>query len=73
MGRFYENRTYTFALDDQLTKGVVEVRLLDRKKQPLLELSKQIPAQTIALNGEKSRYYLRWEFKNASGTCELHW
>ena len=73
MGRFYENRTYTFVLDAQLTKGDAEVRLLNKEKQPLLKLSKQVPSQTIDLDGAKSRYYLRWEFQNASGTCELHW
>ena len=31
MGRFYENRTYTFALDARLTKGEAEVLLLDQK------------------------------------------
>lgn len=73
MGRFYENRTYEFTLDDQLTKGHVEVLLLDKKKRSLLKLSRQCPVQTIDLDGKKSRYYLQWEFKSASGKCELTW
>ena len=73
MGRFYENRTYSFALDAQLTKGNVEVLLLDKKKHTLLKLNRQFPSQTIDLDGGNNRYYLRWEFQNASGTCELHW
>lgn len=73
MGRFYENRTYVFVLDARLTEGDVEVLLLDKKKHPLLKLNRQFPSQTIELDGKKSRYYLRWEFKSASGKCELHW
>ena len=73
MGRFHENRTYTFALDAQLTKGAVEVLLLDQKKQPLLKLSRQTPSQTIHLEGKTRRYYLQWQFYSASGKCELHW
>ncbi len=72
MGRFYESRAYTFTLDAELSKGDAEVLLLDQKKQPLLKLSKQLPTQAIDLDG-KSRYYLRWEFQNASGKCELRW
>ena len=73
MGRFYENRAYAFVLDAQLTKGDVEVLLLNRENQPLLKLSRQFPSQTVDLDGDKNRYYLRWEFKSASGKCELHW
>lgn len=73
MGRFYENRTYTFALDAQLTKGEAEVLLLDQKKQPLLKLSMQGPSQSLYLEGETSRYYLQWKFQHASGKCELRW
>lgn len=69
---FYESGTYTFILDAQLSSGSAEVSLLDHNKRPLLTLSKQLPSQTVALDG-KSRYYLRWEFKRASGKCELRW
>jgi len=72
MGRFYESRTYTFVLDAQLSKGDVVLLLLDKKKQPLLELNRKFSSQTIDLD-EKNRYYLRWEFRNASGKCELRW
>ena len=73
MGRFYETRTYTFALDARLTDGEVEVLLLDQNKQPLLKLSRQTPSQLIYLEGETSRYYLQWKFQRASGKCELRW
>lgn len=72
MGRFYESRAYTFVLDTNLSKGNVEVSLLDKRKQPLLRLTGQSPAQVISLDG-KSRYYIRWEFQHASGQCELRW
>ena len=73
MGRFFENRTYTFVLDARLNKGTAEVLLLDQKKQPLLKLSQQNPSQSIHLVGETSRYYLQWAFQHASGKCELRW
>lgn len=72
MGRFYESRTYAFALDVPLSAGDAEVYLLDEKKQPLLKLSKQFPYREIALDG-KYRYYLHWEFRSASGKCALRW
>ena len=72
MGRFYENRTYEFTLECQLSEGEAEVLLLDRKKQRLLKLNRQSPAGRVELEG-KNKYYLRWEFVNATGKCELHW
>ena len=72
VGRFRESRTYEFILDCQLSKGDVEVFLLNKKKKQLLKLNRQFPAGSAELDG-KSRYYLRWEFKNATGKCELHW
>lgn len=71
-GRFQESRTYLFSLDAKLSKGTVEATLLDQKKQPLLKLNPEFPSQSIDLDG-KSRYYLRWEFKSATGKCELRW
>lgn len=73
MGRFYESRTYVFILDAQMTKGNVEVLLLDKKKQPLLKLNRQSPSQAIHLDGGRSRYYLLWKFEGASGKCGLRW
>ncbi len=73
MGPFEESRKYAFSLDAKLTKGEVEVLLLNRQKQPLFRLRKQSPSQTIELDGQNCRYYLRWEFRHASGQCELRW
>lgn len=66
-----ENRTYEFALDCQLANGDAEVSLLDRKKQRLLKLNSQCPTGKAELAG-KSRYCLCWNFKSATGKCELH-
>ena len=70
--RLHESRMYEFALDAQLTRGDAEVVLLDKNKRQLLKLNRYVPADKVELNG-KGRYYLRWEFKSATGTCELHW
>lgn len=72
MGRFRESRTYEFTLEAQLSKGNVEVILLDKKKQQLLKLNRQSPSGKLELDA-KNRYYLRWDFKGATGKCELHW
>lgn len=72
MGRFSESRTYEFSLDTQLSKGDVEVILLDAKREPLMNLNQQSPTGTIDLDA-KSRYYLRWKFEDATGKCALYW
>lgn len=71
-GQFRESRTYEFVLNARLTKGDVEVLLLNQKKQPLLRMNKWHPAASAEVDGS-SRYFLRWEFSNATGECELRW
>lgn len=70
--RFRESETHEFILDAQLSKGNVEVTLLNRKKQPLMKLNPQSPRCKIE-SDVRNRYYLRWEFKSATGKCELRW
>lgn len=70
MGRFHQGRTYEFSFEARLSKGEAEVSLLDRDKRPLLKLNRQSPAGTIKL---EERCYLRWDFQNATGQCELSW
>ena len=72
MGRFCKSGMYDFTFDAQLSKGDVEVLLLDRNKRQLARLNRGLPAYRIELDA-KSRYYIRWEFRSASGTCELRW
>lgn len=71
-GRFRESRTYQFQFDYQLSKGSAEVILLDRQKQELLRLTKDKTTAELPLS-RNARYYLRWEFKGATGKCELRW
>ena len=59
-------------IDETHKKGNVEVILLDRKKQQLMRLNPQSPICKIELDA-RNRYYLRWEFKGATGKCELRW
>ena len=71
-GRFRESRTYEFVLYAEMSKGDVEVFLLDAERRPLLKLTQWRPAGSITLDG-RSRYYLQWEFRSATGKCELRW
>ena len=61
MGGFHESKTYEFTLDAQLSKGIVEIILLDKNKQQLMKLNQQSPTERIKLKAE-TRYYLRWNF-----------
>ena len=72
VARFHGGKTYMFALDYQISKGSAEVLLLNKKKQLLLKLDGQSPNGMIKLEKD-GRYYLRWEFRNATGQCELRW
>ena len=72
VGRFHESRTYEFVLYTEMSKGDVEVFLLDAEMQPLLKLTQWLPAGRITLDG-KSKNYLQWEFSSATGKCELRW
>lgn len=71
VGRFRKSGTCEFTLDAQLSMGDAEVILLDGNRQ-VMRLNQQFPAARIALDAG-SRYELRWEFKGATGKCELHW
>ena len=72
VGRFHQGRTYDFSFEGRLSKGEAEVSLLDRDKRPLLKLNRRSSTGTIKLE-ESGRYYLRWNFQNATGQCELRW
>ena len=71
-GRFRESGTYEFLLAARMSSGDVEVVLLDKERQQLLRLNPYFPVGRINLDS-KDRYYLRWEFRNATGKCELQW
>ena len=71
-GRFRESRLYRFSLDAELSAGEAEVLLLDRDRRQLLRLDRRTPIGEMELDG-RSRYYLQWEFKSATGRCALRW
>ena len=64
--------SYEFTLEAQLSKGTVEVTLLDRKKRQLLKLAPASPTGKIEPD-PKNRYYLRRDFHSATGKCRLDW
>ena len=70
--RLRETGAYQFSLDLRLSNGGAEVSLLDLKKREILCLNRQLGTGTAELE-RSGRYYLRWEFKGATGSCELHW
>ena len=72
VGRFRESRTYEFVLYSEMSKGNVEVFLLDQEKQPLLRLTPWLPSGSITMDGN-SRYYLQWNFISDTGRFELRW
>lgn len=72
VGRFRGERICRFDFEARLSNGEAEVLLLDRSKRPLLRLNRQSPRGTIQVE-EGGRYYLSWEFQNATGQCELRW
>lgn len=67
-----ESRTCEFVLDARLCRGEARVVLLDREKRPLLQLDPASPHGSVHLE-KGQRYFLRWAFNRASGTCALRW
>lgn len=71
-GAFREPRVYAFIFQAQLAKGNVSVSIFDAGKREVLRLSQGIPTGEIAV-AEGEKYYVRWEFEDATGKCELRW
>ena len=70
--RFPESRSYQFHFHGGLSKGDAEIMLSDAKKQPLLRLNRCAPTGVVKLD-KNNKYFLRWEFRKATGRCELSW
>ena len=70
--RFEEDRTYNFSLNSKLTKGEMEVKILDSSKQPVITLSSSNSEAQLDAD-KKQRYYLVFLFKSATGSYELSW
>ena len=70
--RFRESRTYEFTFDCQLSNGDAEVLLLDGNNRQVLRLNRYLNAGQAEIDST-GKYCLRWEFKSATGKCELSW
>ena len=70
--RLRAGRACVFSLDMRLSGGDAEAVLLDQKRRPLLRLNRSAPSGSITPDGT-GRCFVRWEFRSASGTCELRW
>lgn len=62
----------TFTLNCRLSKGEAAAVLLDGRGRELLRLSPGAASGQVTLDGS-GPYFLRWEFRKATGTCELRW
>lgn len=69
---FRQSQLYEFSLDCQLLQGEAHIILLDHHRRELLHLN-QYKAVGSANLKNNTPYVLRWEFKNATGKCELRW
>lgn len=70
--RFPESRSYQFHFHGGLSKGDAEIVISDAKKQPLLRLNRCAPTGVVKLD-KNNKYFFRWEFRKATGRCELSW
>lgn len=68
--RFQEDKTYTFFLHAELTKGDISVELLDSAKQKIMCLTRSHPSAVMDVVKNK-RYYLIVNFKSATGRYSL--
>ncbi len=70
---FRGSRAVALALDAQLSSGEATVTLLNQKAgRPLCRLTPACPRADMNLE-PAGRYALRWDFKDATGTCSLRW
>ena len=70
--RFHKCRVHEFTLECQLSRGELEVSLLDEDRRTLLRLNPASPSGSIVLDA-KHRYNLLWKFDHVTGKCKLHW
>ncbi len=68
--KFKESRNYAFDLDVKLSKGDMQIELLDEKKQLIMRLDGDNPKAVIEVASDR-RYYLVYRFTKASGNYEL--
>lgn len=63
---------YAFWIDCRFTKGNAWIELRDVQKHVVLRLDPKLSEGSVELQAG-ARYFLHWEFMNASGECELRW
>ena len=68
--RFQEDKTCTFLLHAELTKGDMSVELLDSAKHKIMCLTRSAPSAVIDVVKNK-KYYLVINFKSATGRYSL--
>lgn len=68
--RFKEEKTYTFILNAELSKGDMSVELLDAAKHKIMCLTRSDPSAVIDVVKNK-KYYLVVNFKSATGRYSL--
>lgn len=70
--RFYDDGEVRFDLEGKVTKGNVQVEILDVNKQRILLLDCGKCNDKILVQ-RKKRYYLILRFENATGELRLNW
>lgn len=70
--RFHDAGEVRFNLDGKVTKGNVQVEILDANKQRILLLDYGKRNGEIIVH-KKKRYYLIFRFENATGDLKLSW
>lgn len=69
---FREAKTVLFSFDSAITKGNVQILVLDRTKQPVLKLTPDSPTGQLRITPHQ-RYYIKIIFNKADGDYHLTW
>lgn len=72
VAKFRKSKEYKFHLDVGLATGNVAVKLLDKEKNVVMLLSPELPDATITVD-KKQRYYMVYQFEEATGSYEMTW
>lgn len=70
--RFPSDKAYSFNLDSRLTKGALNVELLNADKETVMVLNENSHSAVVNVQAGK-RYYLVFKFDNTSGEYKLNW
>lgn len=70
--KFKENREYGFILNSDISKGVLNVNILDSNKNIILRLDDKTKQVSITIH-QKEKYYLIIKYTKVDGKYELSW